>query len=68
MSSLVVGLFGAVLVPPSPSWPSMGVFEGSGGGGQVCQETADLAEGEGDELFMIGFGVPFLAWAVVMAR
>lgn len=37
----------------------MYVVEGSGGGDQVCQETPDLAEGKGDEPFMIGFGVPF---------
>ncbi|SCE64247.1 hypothetical protein GA0070563_10182 [Micromonospora carbonacea] len=32
------------------------------------QETADLAETEGHELFMIRFWVPLLAWAVVTAR
>ncbi|MEV6802051.1 hypothetical protein AB0M91_27425 [Micromonospora rifamycinica] len=36
----------------------MDVVERSDRGDQVCQETADLAEGEGDEA-VIGFGAPF---------
>ncbi|MFI7435774.1 hypothetical protein [Micromonospora haikouensis] len=46
----------------------MYVVEGRGGGDQVCQETADLAEAEGHELFMIMFRVPLFVWAVVTAR
>lgn len=45
----------------------MDVDEGSDGGDQVCQQTADLAEGERDEA-VVGFGAPFLAWAAVTAR
>ncbi|WP_281186136.1 hypothetical protein [Micromonospora peucetia] len=36
----------------------MDVVEGSDDGDQVCQETSDLAEGEGYEA-VIGFGAPF---------
>ena len=46
----------------------MDVVEGSGGGDQVCQETADLAEGERNETVLVEFGAPFLAWAAVTAR
>lgn len=56
-SSLVVGCFGAVLVSASPSRPSMNVVEGANGGDQVCQQTADLAEGEGNEA-VLGFSAP----------
>ncbi|MGX4656292.1 hypothetical protein ACWCHM_21645 [Micromonospora sp. SCSIO 07396] len=46
----------------------MDVVEGSGGGDQVCQKTADLAETEGHEVFMIRFEFPLFAWAAVTAR
>lgn len=36
----------------------MCVVDGSVGGDQVCQETSDLAQGEGYEA-VIGFGTPF---------
>jgi hypothetical protein len=42
------------------------VVEWSDDGDQVCQETADLAEGERDEA--VGFGAPFSACAAVAAR
>jgi hypothetical protein len=45
----------------------MYMVEGSGGGDQVCQQTANLAEGERDES-VIGFGAPNLACAAVTAR
>ena len=46
----------------------MDVGERSGCGDQVCQETSDLAEGEGNETVPVGWSAPFSAAAAVMAR
>lgn len=46
----------------------MYVVEGSDGGDQVCQQTADLAEGERNEAVVVGSGAPLFTWAAVTAR
>jgi hypothetical protein len=63
-SSLVVGLFGAVLVAPSPVGPGPGHGALGNGGDQVCQETLDLAKRDWDEAAARAFG----AIAAVTAR
>jgi hypothetical protein len=60
----VVGAAGSGLAGAAQGRPVEGVLEWVGGGaGQVCQETADLGGGEGDQAAW-AFG----AWAVVTAR
>jgi hypothetical protein len=56
LSSLVVAGSGAVLVGAAPAGP--GPYGGAAGdaGGQVCQETADLAERDRDEAAARAFG------------
>ncbi len=49
LSSLVVAGPGAVLVVPAPAGPGPCGGSAGGCGGQVCQETADLAERDRDE-------------------
>ena len=64
LSSLVVAGSGAVLVASSPVGPRPGGSTGGDGRGQVCQETADLAERDRDEAAARAFG----AVAAVTAR
>ncbi len=54
--SLVVAGFGAVLVASAPEGPGPGNGAADGGGDQVCQETADLAERDADEAAARAFG------------
>ena len=64
LSSLVVAGSGAVLVGAAPAGPGPYGGAGGDGGGQVCQETADLAERDRDEAAARAFG----AVAAVTAR
>ena len=64
LSSLVVAGSGAVLVVSSPVGPGPGVGTAGDAGGQVCQETADLADRDRDEAAARAFG----AVAAVTAR
>ena len=56
LSSLVVADFGAMLVAPAPGGPGQGRVAGGTLGGQVCQETADLADRDRDEAAARAFG------------
>jgi hypothetical protein len=64
LSSLVMAGSGAVLVGSAPLGPGPDDGAGGGGGDQVCQETADLAERDRDEAAARAFG----AVAAVTAR
>jgi hypothetical protein len=64
VSPLVVGLFGAILVASAPVGPGPGHSASGDGGGQVCQETLDLAECDRDKAAARAFG----AIAAVTAR
>lgn len=64
VSSLVVGLPGAVLVASAPVGPGPGQGALVDGGGQVCQETLDLAKRDWNEAAARAFG----AIAAVTAR
>ena len=63
-SSLVVTGFSAVLVASAPAGPGPCGGAAGNGGGQVCQETADLPERDRDEAAARAFG----AVAAVTAR
>jgi hypothetical protein len=56
LSSLVVGLPGAVLVPSAPQGPRPGHGAVGDDGDQVCQETLDLAERDRDKAAARAFG------------
>jgi hypothetical protein len=57
LSSLVVAGAGAVLVAAAPAGPGPGECPVGQGVGQVCQQTADFAEGERNEAVARSFGV-----------
>jgi hypothetical protein len=64
LSSLVVAGSGAVLVASPPGGPGPDGGAAGDAGGQVCQETADLADRDRDEAAARAFG----AVAAVTAR
>jgi hypothetical protein len=56
VSSLVVSLFGPVLMASAPVGAGPGHGAGGDGGDQVCQETLDLAQRDWDEAAARAFG------------